>query len=571
MTSTQGGSELETEEEDEEMEDSWSTGEEDAMEESCSTSREDQQKEYSAKEIQTGLERVCEYLKKRAGKASCLNIDGRATGSCSCAFRMMAAKEGQDKECHIIATWFSSTKTVEEESKKKKPKYRVEYLTKQYKECVNLKPQNNGKQYTKKINFDVLLGMKKGCGEGNWNGHNWDVEEELRNDDNGSGSNTRLCVPTLLTLWKFLVGGKDWDRKGNVGMDQWRTNNYPHVLVNAGVIAEQIWKQRVRQRLFYARVEDYMDSGADEKNIGFVRAYEKFKEMQWVDGSEVSRAQFRKQMAQNWYQWHLGTIHIVRGDSSMAYGQGTKAMFDNMGMKVCSITEKNCDFLEELFLYVMKQNEKRASRVARDKKLLYVPFESCVDIRTAIAHHYGDAGEATLRGDVKYFVREATYAENVTAVDNELREKMLSMLNSGRREEDEAYTNVAFQTSLIMSDVHKPQEAHVDYDLCTHHPDDYLVAFLPLTDTGQFLQFWECGNNNQEGKIVFIPRGQLLMVPGGTIHGGGFRADHRTDNSFAHMRLHFYVYPGATECPFDRGTHKNDYIKKTTITLTTDN
>lgn len=157
MTSTQGGSELETEEEDEEMEDSWSTGEEDAMEESCSTSREDQQKEYSAKEIRTGLERVCEYLKKRAGKASCLNIDGRATGSCSCAFRMMAAKEGQDKECHIIATWFSSTKTVEEESKKKKPKYRVEYLTKQYKECVNLKPQNNGKQYTKKLTLMCCL------------------------------------------------------------------------------------------------------------------------------------------------------------------------------------------------------------------------------------------------------------------------------------------------------------------------------------------------------------------------------------------------------------------------------
>ncbi len=89
-----------------------------------------------------------------------------------------------------------------------------------------------------------------------------------------------------------------------------------------------------------------------------------------------------------------------------------------------------------------------------------------------------------------------------------------------------------------------------------------MIGFLPLTETGQFLQFWECGQNNQEGKIVFVPRDELLLVPGKTIHGGGFRADHRTDDSFAHLRLHFYVYPGVTECPFARGGHKNDYIVK---------
>jgi hypothetical protein len=27
------------------------------------------------------------------------------------------------------------------------------------------------------------------------------------------------------------------------------------------------------------------------------------------------------------------------------------------------------------------------------------------------------------------------------------------------------------------------------------------------------------------------------------------------------MRLHFYVYPGNTECPFGKGDHKNDYVK----------
>ena len=73
-----------------------------------------------------------------------------------------------------------------------------------------------------------------------------------------------------------------------MGMKEWRTNNYPKVLVDAGVIAEQMWKQKYRQRLFYARLEDYMELAIDEKYIGFRKAYEKFKEMKWVDGDEVS-------------------------------------------------------------------------------------------------------------------------------------------------------------------------------------------------------------------------------------------------------------------------------------------
>ena len=54
--------------------------------------------------------------------------------------------------------------------------------------------------------------------------------------------------------------------------------------------------------------------------------------------------------------------------------------------------------------------------------------------------------------------------------------------------------------------------------------------------------------------------GQLVLVPGHTVHGGGFRADHRTDDANAHMRLHFYVYPDTKECAFAKGEHKNDYL-----------
>lgn len=91
-----------------------------------------------------------------------------------------------------------------------------------------------------------------------------------------------------------------------------------------------------------------------------------------------------------------------------------------------------------------------------------------------------------------------------------------------------------------------------------------MVAFLPLTKTGQFLQMWEPvhGSNPtkpRQGKLVFIPKGQLVLVPGDTIHGGGFRADCRADNLHAHMRLHFYVYPGESRCMIDQ--HTNSYVE----------
>jgi hypothetical protein len=75
------------------------------------------------------------------------------------------------------------------------------------------------------------------------------------------------------------------------------------------------------------------------------------------------------------------------------------------------------------------------------------------------------------------------------------------------------------------------------------------------------LQFWT-KTGNEKGEIVFIPKGQMLMVPGDTIHGGGFRADHRTDGAHAHMRLHFYVYPGTNQCVYAIKEHKNDYVTR---------
>lgn len=428
-----------------------------------------------------------------------------------------------------------------------------------------MQPIHNGQQYTKYVYFNVPVGTKKFIEEGKWIGHDWDVGEE----DRRTMFHTTMCIPSVLLLWKVLVGGEQWREWSNPKIRKWKIYNYKQILVDAGAIAEQGAKQKSRQRLFYARIEDYVDSPDTAMRVKYKKTVAKFKEMKWVC-AQMNDELLKERLKRLWYKWKLNTIHIVREGSSMNYNEETRKLFIQLNMQVRAVEPKNVDFLEELFGLIRDTlvTKNKWNKVARDKKLLYLPFDTCVDIRSAISAHYCDAGDGTLSGDLKSFVSEQRYKEGVNAADADITAKLLAMINTGRagknmrsteRIPDE--TSVAFQTSLLVSDVHHPQEAHVDYDTETTGPEKYMVAFLPLTETGQFLQFWD-KNGKAEGEIFFIPKGQMLMVPGDTIHGGGFRADHRTDGAHAHMRLHFYVYPGTNECVFAIKEHKNDYVAR---------
>jgi hypothetical protein len=518
---------------------------------------------YTKDDVLVALDRVCEHLRTRAGRESCLNIDNKVTGTCSCVFQILYSStsiSGRGITCDTmcvegkIAAWFRSTSDIVQESLGMLDP--VSFLTGKYVKCMEAEPVNNGQQYTKLVYMDIPLGNKdKRKKEGNWNGHDWDVGVA---DGEEYSFYPKMCVPSVLLLWKALVGGGEWESKANAELREWRGNNYQRVLVNAGVIAEQICKQKMRQRLFYSRLEDYMDSHGDITRIPFERAFAKYKEMRWIDMDYgLTEGNGKKRLARCWDQWNLSSIHIVRAGSNMLYQKSTRDLFLSLKMEVRNIKTENMDFLEELFLYVMESSKEKAYRVAKDKKLLYKPFETCTDVQSAIGVNYGDSGDDTLTKELRDFVKNDDYKKRVELADDDITKSLLDMINSQR--EVGNYNTVAYQTSLLFSEVHHPQEAHVDYDTATENPQKYLVAFLPLTETGQFLQFWNA-DSDKSGEIVFIPRGQLLLVPGGTIHGGGFRADHRTDNMHAHMRLHFYVYPGENRCLFAKNEHKNDYL-----------
>jgi hypothetical protein len=77
--------------------------------------------------------------------------------------------------------------------------------------------------------------------------------------------------------------------------------------------------------------------------------------------------------------------------------------------------------------------------------------------------------------------------------------------------------------------------------------NDAAICFTSLEEkSGMFLQVWTGDSETEEeGTIVYIPFGTLLMLPKYCIHGGGFAftldADSRVTNSY---RMHLYVWAG---------------------------
>jgi hypothetical protein len=86
---------------------------------------------------------------------------------------------------------------------------------------------------------------------------------------------------------------------------------------------------------------------------------------------------------------------------------------------------------------------------------------------------------------------------------------------------------------------------------------DLMLGFFPLTEDGMFLQVWpRCPDRNDtstviEGRIVFIPYGNLLLLPANTIHAGGFRTTPLEDECgpYGNLRFHLYIARDGKKLP----------------------
>jgi len=98
-------------------------------------------------------------------------------------------------------------------------------------------------------------------------------------------------------------------------------------------------------------------------------------------------------------------------------------------------------------------------------------------------------------------------------------------------------------SAYLVSQGFAPQVCHYDFvekDRLKLQGNIHL-GLCPLTKSGCYLQAWPRRENPgalQHGVVLFIPKGRILLLPGDTIHGGGFVSDDQTQD----LRLHFYIY-----------------------------
>ena len=105
------------------------------------------------------------------------------------------------------------------------------------------------------------------------------------------------------------------------------------------------------------------------------------------------------------------------------------------------------------------------------------------------------------------------------------------------------HENISYRGSFMQTESTMYQPAHVDYDysILSKYGSKLFLAFFPLTEEGAYLQLWQDDENvsiddPREGTVVFIPYGNMLIVPSDTIHGGGFKR-----GEGGNLRFHLYI------------------------------
>lgn len=128
---------------------------------------------------------------------------------------------------------------------------------------------------------------------------------------------------------------------------------------------------------------------------------------------------------------------------------------------------------------------------------------------------------------------------------------------------------IQFYFSYLATKIEKPQPAHIDFDWEVVTKEECatrkrkrgvvngykhrvpFVAFFPLTKDGMTLEIWKARSSHQigeEGELVHIPFGLMLLLRGDAVHAGGYMNGTEGD-----LRGHLYIYREGGE-QHDTGT-----------------
>jgi hypothetical protein len=111
-----------------------------------------------------------------------------------------------------------------------------------------------------------------------------------------------------------------------------------------------------------------------------------------------------------------------------------------------------------------------------------------------------------------------------------VREAMAKLLAISPESLSEEMVDVVY--SKLISETTLPQPPHADYarrilQMLLNNQHLYLAVF-PLTRDGLMLQVWDHhrvsgkGRVSVKGQLLFLPMNTILILPGNTVHGGGF-------------------------------------------------
>ena len=346
--------------------------------------------------------------------------------------------------------------------------------------------------------------------------------------------------------------------------------NYLAILYQGARNQLDLCTQIKRQRLFYSRIGDFLSVDTHQRRISFNCAVKCYQEMGDLENCPEAVRKWKNLNWYNWRNWQFNSVHILVPNTAFEYNIPTQMLVADHNMAITAVDDSTVATLSQIVSAFWRQKtSQKWSQVAEDKELWYIGFQHSHSISSALEGRFGPHGGHRATGKLASLVHTRKGKSRIAMADEDLKRVITQALEM-KLPGSAPITSLALQPSFMMSQVHKPQHPHFDYSWDPKKKNrgvrnvsdssNYWIGFLPVTDSGQFLQIWKYQPNIQEeqhGEIVFIPKGTLLLVPGHTLHAGGFRAASELGNKGAHGRVHFYIYPGHDVAPIDR--HTNEY------------
>ena len=499
----------------------------------------------------------------------CLDRHGNQVQGCRCAFDLYEKKNSGNTEtnfeyemiCCGMALWFSCANELETTRAQTQTTLSLPKFKELFHKTVVLKHHQGMGAVTKMVDASIQPSLPT-C----------DANEKVYIPENTVLTVSTFCLNTFVGIWRALV------KQVHANPEDWEAIGYQRILYQGARNQIDSRTQIKRQKLFYARVEDFLAIGEDSERIPFTRAAAVYQETGELGEGTEEVKEWRLRNFYNWRNWKLQSIHILLANSSMKFNAATKDLVESIGIGIALVSEESLAVLNPILSELWKLRRKNVwKKVTQDKHQWFLPFPASHTILSALdALFCSEVRGNRATGELRNLITTAHCRSAIGRVDDEIRDVILEELNK-KNTGTMTIKKVAFQPSFLVSEVHYPQSPHFDYkDEKDRRGDDveyrakFWIGFLPLTEKGQFLQIWKYEKNRTEeskGDIVFIPKGHLVLVRGDTLHGGGFRADTEPGGLGSHGRLHFYIYPDVDECPMNY--HGNEYKDPATNRNTT--